>query len=71
MIMYLVKHSRPDIANVTRELTKVLDGATEAHWKALMRIIKYVFDTKMHSLKLKSYRKIVTPFNEFLGDQET
>jgi hypothetical protein len=31
ILMYLVKHSRPDIANATRELTKVLDGATEAH----------------------------------------
>jgi Reverse transcriptase (RNA-dependent DNA polymerase) len=29
--MFLVKHSRPDIANATRELTKVLDGATDAH----------------------------------------
>jgi hypothetical protein len=43
MLMYLVKHSRPDIANATRELTKVLDGATEAHWKAMMRIIKFVW----------------------------
>jgi Reverse transcriptase (RNA-dependent DNA polymerase) len=41
MLMYLVKHSRPDIANATRELTKVLDGATEAHLKAMMRIIKF------------------------------
>ena len=28
MLLYLVKHSRPDIANATRELSKVLDGAT-------------------------------------------
>jgi hypothetical protein len=53
MLMYLVKHSRPDIANATQELTKVLDGATDAHWNAMMRIIKYVFDTKMYSLKLQ------------------
>jgi putative heme iron utilization protein len=72
MLMYLVKHSRPDIANAARELTKVLDGATEAHWKAMMRIIKYVFDTKMHSLKLKPYGKIATlkgiSDSEFAGD---
>jgi hypothetical protein len=60
MLLYLVKHSRPDIANATRELTKVLDGATGAHWKATTRIIKYVFDTKMFSLKLKPYGKIAT-----------
>jgi hypothetical protein len=31
MLLYLVKHSRPDISNAVRELTKVLDGATNAH----------------------------------------
>ena len=45
MLLYLVKHSRPDLSNAVRELTKVLDGATEAHWKAMVRVIKYVFQT--------------------------
>jgi hypothetical protein len=31
MLLYLVKHSRPDISNSTRELSKVGDGASEAH----------------------------------------
>jgi hypothetical protein len=31
MLLYLVKHSRPNLANAVRELSKVLDGATEAH----------------------------------------
>ena len=30
MLLYLVKHSRPDIANCVRELSKVLDGPSEA-----------------------------------------
>ena len=30
MLLFLVKHSRPDIANVTRELSKCSDGADEA-----------------------------------------
>jgi hypothetical protein len=75
MLMYLVKHSRPDIANATRELTKVLDGETEAHYKAMMRIIKYVFDIKRYSLKLKPHRKIATlkgiSDSVFAGDRET
>ena len=29
MLLYLVKHSRPDIANCVRELSKVLDGTTD------------------------------------------
>jgi hypothetical protein len=36
-----VKHSRPDISNAIRELSKVGDGATEAHWKQLLQAIKY------------------------------
>jgi len=52
MLLYLIKHSRPDLSNAIRELTKVLDGATEAHWKAMTRVIKYVFDTKAYALKL-------------------
>ena len=28
MLLYLIKHSRPDLANAIRELTKVLDEAT-------------------------------------------
>ena len=77
MLMYLVKHSRPDIANATRELTKVLDGATDAHWKAMMRVIKYVLDTRTYALRLKPS---LTNGNvtlkgisdsEFAGDRET
>jgi hypothetical protein len=31
MLLHLVKHSRPDISNAVRELTKVLDGATNGY----------------------------------------
>ena len=53
MLLYLVKHSRPDISNATRELSKVGDGATMAHWKQLLRTIKYTIKTKNKALKLK------------------
>jgi hypothetical protein len=42
----LVKHSRTYISNSIRELSKVADGATEAHFKALLRTVKYVIDTE-------------------------
>jgi hypothetical protein len=35
MLLYLVKHLRPDIANVIRELSKMMDGATPAAFKEL------------------------------------
>jgi Reverse transcriptase (RNA-dependent DNA polymerase) len=53
MLLYLVKHSRLDIANAVRELSKVADGANHAHWKALLRTIKYVICTENLALRLK------------------
>ncbi len=41
MLQYLVKHSRPDIANAIRELPKVLDGANTAVCKEIHQVIKY------------------------------
>ena len=35
MLLYLIKHSRPDIANVVRELSKCMDGATLAAYKEM------------------------------------
>ena len=46
MLLFLIKPSRPDIANCTRELSKVLDGATESAYKEMLRVIKFVTDTK-------------------------
>ncbi|MGL4341969.1 MAG: reverse transcriptase domain-containing protein, partial [Lactococcus lactis] len=78
MLLYLVKHSRPDLSNAVRELTKVLDKATIAHWKALLRTIKFVFDTKSYALKLQpsirkdsKYDLEVYSDSEFAGDPET
>ena len=50
-LLYLVKHSRPDIANPVRELSKVMDGASAGQLKELYRVIKYVLDTKNYGLK--------------------
>jgi hypothetical protein len=77
MLLYLIKHSRPDLSNSVRELTKVLDGATQAHWKAMIRVIKFVFDTKDYALKLKP-KMINRKFelkgvsdSEYAGDRDT
>jgi hypothetical protein len=47
MLLYLVKHSLPDLSNGTRELSKVMDKATEGHVKELNRVIKYALDTQI------------------------
>jgi hypothetical protein len=52
MLLWLVKHLRPDINNAVREFSKVADGATKAHWKELLRAIEYVLKTQQLSLKM-------------------
>ena len=63
MLLYLIKYSRPDIANSVRELSKVNDKATESYWKSLIRIMKYVVETKNRFL----YHKVDTDKNEENG----
>ena len=53
MLLYLVKHSRPDIANPVRELSKVLDGASPGNFCEMLRVIKYVLDTRKFGLKIE------------------
>jgi hypothetical protein len=53
MLLYLVKHSRPDIANAVCELSKALDGTSTAAYKELIRVLKYVMDTKNLSLRIQ------------------
>ena len=42
MLLYLVKHSHPDLANATKELSKANDVANPAVYKELICVIKYV-----------------------------
>ena len=70
MLLYLIKHSRPDISNAVRELSKVSDGATLAHWKALTRAIKYTVDTKDYALKMKPKKKEDGFYLEGMSDSD-
>ena len=80
MLLYLVKYSRPDIANAVRELSKVLDGSTEASFKEMLRVIKYVLDTKEMGLRIepKLLRSADEPWDlvcysdsDYAGDPDT
>ena len=52
MLLYLTKYSRPDISNVVRELSKCMDGATWGAYLEMLRVIKFVIDTKTFGLKI-------------------
>ena len=76
MLLYLIKHSRPDLANAIRELTKVLDGATQAHYKAMLRVIKFVIDTELYGLRIQPHGNqpveiVAYSDSEYGGDRDT
>ena len=51
-MLLLMKHSRPDIANATQELSKVTDGANQALSLEIHHITKFVLDTWNLSLNM-------------------
>ena len=44
-LMYLCKHSRPDLTNNVRDLSRFMKMADSENYKSLLRTIKYVLDT--------------------------
>eukprot|EP01082_Thalassiosira_pseudonana_P004207 g3736.t1 g3736 contig13:32484-34808(-) len=79
LLGYLVKHSRPDLANMQRELSKSLDCPTEASYKELLRGLKYVVDTKEFGLKIEPslsnvnepWRIVVYSDSDYATDPDT
>jgi hypothetical protein len=70
MLLHLVKKTRFDIANSVRELSKVPDRETMAHWKLLLRCIKYVITTENFALKVKPNKLEGLAILEGLSDSE-
>jgi hypothetical protein len=53
MLLYLTKYSQPDISNIVRELSKCMDSATWGAYNELLRVIKFIIDTKTFGLKVQ------------------
>jgi hypothetical protein len=53
MLLYLTKYFQPDISNIFRELSKCMDSATLGAYNELLRVIKFVIDTKFFDLKVQ------------------
>ena len=77
MLLFLVKHTRPDLSNSTHALSKVMDKAKEGHMKELCRVITYAIDTKDKGLKFQpqdtddKWRIRAYSDSDFAGDKET
>jgi hypothetical protein len=78
MLLFLIKHSRPDINNAVRELTKVMDTATDINRYQMYRLMKYVIKTRNRKLLLNpnmdengnwSMRAFCD--SDFAGDKDT
>ena len=75
-----MKYSRPDISNSVRKLTKAMDRATEAHYKSLLRVLKFVFDTRDMGLIYDSgllinfggiWKIVAYSDSDYSGDKDT
>ena len=51
-LLYLTKHSRPDITNPIRKLSKGMDGASMAQVTEMYRVINFVLETKTLGLRM-------------------
>ena len=51
-LLYLTKHSRPNIANAVHELSKSMDGASKFQFREMLWVIKFILDNKYLGLKI-------------------
>jgi hypothetical protein len=76
MLLYCIKHSRPDISNAVRELSKCLSRPNGAAYKEMLRIIKYVYDTPELGLRMEpeikdEWEVKVFSDSDWAGDKDT
>ena len=76
-LLYLTKHSRPDICNPVRELSKTMDAPAPAHLKEMYKVIRHVMSTKGYGLKFELRKDIIKwalkalSDSDFASDKET
>jgi len=78
-LLYLLKYLWPHLANPLRELSKVLDGANQATFKELKRVITFVLDMADYGLKIQPIQRpigaawMMTVFldSDYMGDSDT
>ena len=76
-LLYLTKHSRPDICNPVRELSKTMDAPAPVHLKEMYKVIRHVLSTKGYGLKFELRKDIIKwalkalSDGDFASDKET
>ena len=64
-----MKHTRPDLANATRELSEAMDVANYLHWRELLWVIVYPLKTQKKGIVLNPDKKSVILNLKFLWMQ--
>ena len=76
-LLFLTKHSRPDICNTVREFSKTMDAPTPVHLKEMYKLIRFVLSTKEYGLKFELMKDIkkwalkALSDSDFASDRET
>ena len=76
-LLYLTKHSRPDICNPVRELSKTMDVQAPVHLKEIFKLIRFVLSTKDFGLTFELMKNIkkwalkALSGSDFTSDKET
>ena len=56
-LIHLSKYSRPDLLNAVRELTRFGNKPSLAHYKAMLRVMKFCWQTKNEGLMIDSNKR--------------
>ena len=76
-LLYLTKHSKPDICKPVWELSKTMDGPAPVHLKEMYKLIRFVLSTKDYSLKFELMENVrkwalkALSDSDFASDKET
>ena len=76
-LLYLTKHSRLDICNPVRELSKTMDAPAPVHLKEMYKVIRHVLSTKGYGLKFELKKDMIKwalktlSDSDFASDKET
>ena len=76
-LLYLTKHSRPDISNPVRELSKTMDAPATVHLKEMYKVTRHVLSTKGYGLKFELRKDMIKwalkalSDSDFASDKET
>ena len=69
-LLYLTKHTRPDICNPVRELSNTMDPPAPVHLKEMYKLIRFVLSTKDYGLKFELMKNIKNWAQKALSDSD-